>query len=220
MTPRRTIAIAAVACSLAAVSCTSSGGPDAVHRTLDAVVLQLHDFPPSWRAYDAPAGQPDVLGEMAQCTGDARNVKQNVAAVRSREFRSGRLRVTSMAVALETQEAVTQRVNSLGDRKAGSCLATVLHGQVSSAVPGGSTLSQHYTVVPGGYNVAVNYVGDATGVVKMSVEGAPVNVYVDVAFLTGRDFYASVTFIGVGTRLNKYARAELTNDVAARAQRT
>jgi hypothetical protein len=48
-----------------------SSGEDTTHKTLRLVLLQLSDFPPSWRAYPQSDKAPDFLGAIAACTGSA-----------------------------------------------------------------------------------------------------------------------------------------------------
>lgn len=219
MPPLRRLTTATLAC-LALAGCTGSGAGDKLHKTLQSVVLQQHDFPPSWHLFDPPTSQSDVLGRLADCTGAVRDRTADVAAVRSAEFRKGQQHITSMAVAYESQQAVSQRMASLGSPKADECIAQVIQGQVLTAVPGASTISRRFTVTPGAINVAANVDGQASGVVKVSRGGRPVDVYVDVGFITGPMYYAELTFIGVGDRIAEYIRRALTNDVAYRVQRT
>jgi hypothetical protein len=187
---------------------------------LRSVLLQLHDFPPSWRMFAAPAAQRDVLGGLAACTGDARGAGRAAAVVKSGEFRNGRRHITSMAVAYDSQQPVTQHMASLSSPKADGCIAKVIRPQVLAAAPSASITSQQFTVTSGSYNVAANVEGSATGVVHVRLAGRPVGVHVDIAFITGAHYYAEVTFIGVGAPVPAYIRKDLTDDIAFRAQRT
>jgi hypothetical protein len=213
---RRTLVF--LVCLSALAGCTSSGKDE--RDTLTSVLLQLSDFPPSWRSFSPSASQVDVLGGLANCTGDDRGAQASVASVRSGEFRNGRQRITSMAVAFDSQHAVSQRVAAIGDTRANSCLAKVLRTTVLGVDSADSVIASHYTVIPGGINVAVNLVGTAEGVVTVSADGNLMNVYVDIAFITGRNFYSDVTFIGLGRRISLYVRNALIGNIAQRAQQT
>jgi hypothetical protein len=205
---------------LAVVGCTSSKVSDTTVRdTLASVILQLSDFPPSWRQYPPPASQPDVLDDLAACTGDPRTGKR-VAEARSGEFRNGRQQIASLAVAYDSQDAVSMRAESLANPKANSCMAQVMRRTVLAAAPADSTVTSRYTVTAGGVNVAADLVGTAVGIVTVTVDGNPVKVYVDVTIIAGRNFYADITFVGVGRRVSDLVRSALVNDVAKRAQHT
>ena len=82
--------------AIGGVGCT--GSSDNLHSNLDKAVLQLSDFPPTWRAYPQSGDTRDVLGEAANCTGDTTGGKV-VTSVRSPEFRHADLHITSTGVA-------------------------------------------------------------------------------------------------------------------------
>jgi hypothetical protein len=207
-------------CCLALVGCSSSGGGN-VHKTLSSVVLQLSDFPSSWRAYPAPDSQVDVLGELAKCTGNARGAGKPVSTARSSEYRHGTQRITSMAVALHSDSDVGKLLAGIASRTAPACIAGPLRRQVVAAVPGATKATDSaFSVIEGAFNTAANVVGSATGTVTVEVDNRPVKVYVDVAFLTGAQFYGEITFIGAGSRIPDAIRAALVDDMAFRAQRT
>ncbi len=219
---RRATAIASVAVSacLALVGCTGSGSGDAVRKTLQSVVLQLSDFPPSWQSFPATGPATDVLTELAACTKD-RHPGEGVDTVRSGTFRHGQQRISSTAVAFGSQEAVSDRVAALGDAKADTCMAQVLDATVRDTTAfAGSPIGSRYTVTAGAVNAAVNLVGTDVGVVRLDAEGSTTKAYVNVAFITGRDFYAYLTFIGLGRPVADRVRNALIDDVARRAQHT
>jgi hypothetical protein len=182
-------------------------------------VLQLSDFPPSWRAYPQSGDTRDVLGEAATCTGDTSGGKR-VATVRSPEFRHGDLHITSTGVGYDTTIAVSNRGDALGGAKAQNCMTQAMRRQVLALLPGATIKSTSLTVQNGGVNVAVNYAGAVTGTMKVDINGKPDTVYVDTVFLLGTDYYIDLNFVGVGSRVSDFIRGALTDKIAVREQHT
>ena len=211
---RRALAVAA--CCLALAGCTSSGGTD-TRAALQGVLLQLSDFPPSWRSF-APSGPDlDVLTELAKCTGDQhRGARREL--VRSSTFRNGVQRIASTAVSYDTQQDVSDRVAAIGNQKTPRCLSGILDPAVRDAVPGATPVHSTYHAVAGAVNAPINLVGTADGVVTARTDTGTRKVYVDVSFITGPNFYAYVTFTGVGKRISARIRTIVTTDVASRGQ--
>jgi hypothetical protein len=203
---------------LALAGCTSSGEDD-THQRLRSALLQLSDFPPSWRAFPQSAKAGDLLGDIAVCTGAVER-EDPVATVQSSEFRNGQQRITSTAVALKSEGDVSKRANSLGLPNADRCAAQAAQQRVLDLLPGAKITSSDFTVQPGGVNVAINYAGIAHGVVNADVEGKATKVYVDAVFLLGSAFYSDITFVGVNTPVPDAIQHVLTDDVALRAQHT
>jgi hypothetical protein len=212
---RRTIAL--VTCCLVLASCTGSNGDYDARAALRAVLLQLSDFPPSWRSLPASGADLDVLSDLAACTGDRHRGKRR-QLVRSGTFRHGAQRISSTAVSFDTQQDVADRVAAIGNQKAPTCLPHVLDPVVRDAVPGVPLVRSDYHAMAGAINAAVNLVGTADGVVTVNSGSRASRVYVDVSFITGSNFYAYVTFIGVGRPISERIRTIVTNDVATRGQ--
>jgi len=218
--PRAWRLAALLACGVLLAGCTSSSRvDDKRRRQLEQVLLQLRDFPPSWRSFPTSDSTGDLLGDVATCTGDTQGA-QSVATAHSGEFRRGQQHITSTAVAYPDQETVARFAGALGNARAVHCVAQALRPRVLAVVPDASITGAHFTVQEGGVNVAINYAGKTTGVVSADAEGRPVHVDVDVVFILGNDFYSDITFIGVDTRVSEFIRHVLTDDVAFRAQQT
>jgi hypothetical protein len=196
-----------------------SSGEDTTHKTLRLVLLQLSDFPPSWRAYPQSDKAPDFLGAIAACTGSAEQ-SGSTETVQSSEFRHGPERITSTAVAFPTQEDVAKRADALGSSKADMCAAQAAQRRVLDALPGAKITSSKFSSQAGGINVAINYAGFVHGVVDADVEGRRTHVYIDAVFLLGDLFYSDITFLGVGAPVSATIQKVLTDDVAIRAQHT
>jgi hypothetical protein len=215
MNPLMRRAVAVLACCLALAGCTGSGGED-TRKTLRGVLLQLDDFPPTWRSFEPSDKDIDLLSDLATCTADEHHGSGKL--VRSGTFRHGAEQIASTAVGFDTQQQVSDRVDAIGDQKAPRCLARILDPVVRDATNGATPVSADYHAIAGAFNSAVNLVGTADGIVKVKAGDRTTKVYVDVAFITGRDFYAYVTFIGVGRRISERIRNIITNDVASRGQ--
>jgi hypothetical protein len=211
---RRVLAVAG--CCLALAGCTSSGSTD-TRAALKGVLLQLSDFPPSWRSFPASGPDIDVLTDLAKCTGDQHRGERR-ELVRSGTFRNGAQRIASTAVSFDTQQDVSDRVAAIGNQKTPDCLGGILDAAVRDAVPGATPVHSTYHAIAGAINAAVNLVGTADGVVTVNGDGGSRKVYVDVSFVTGHNFYAYVTFIGVGKRISSRIRTIVTTDVASRGQ--
>lgn len=215
----RRIGVVLLTCLIACAGCSSSAGNGESRKTLESVLLQLSDFPPTWRSFPPPAETGDLLGDLAACTGDAADAKSTVT-VHSGEFRRGEQYITSTAVSYEHRSALSRVVGALGDAKAERCMAQAIRPRVLAHVPQGKITSERFTVRQGGLNVSITYAGDAAGVVTATADGRPERIYVDAVFFVALDFHADITFIGVGDRVPTFIRNALSNDVAHRAEHT
>jgi hypothetical protein len=206
-----------LACVLVCAGCSSSDNP--IGKTMQSVLLQLSDFPPSWRAFPPPSGQNDLLGELAKCTGVALS-GSSIATVHSSEFRHGGQRITSTAVGYDSNHEASLRGDSLGNPRADGCMAKEVHDRVLEALPDATITSSKFTVQSGGVNVAVNWVGSANGTVTVADKGQHKTVYISTVFLYGRSFYCDVTFLGVDRPVSDIVQTTLIDNVAQRAQHT
>jgi hypothetical protein len=213
----RRFGVALLACAIVCAGCSDSAEP--IRKTMRDVLLQLDDFPPSWRSFPARDDQGDLLGELARCTGVTVHGSP-IATEHSGEFRRDDQRITSTAVGFESNGETADRAHALDSDRASECMGDAVRDRVLEAVPGGSIRNADFTVQSGGVNVAVNLVGTATGVVTVDADGTTTQVYIDTVFLYGRNFYCDVTFLGVGKRVSDLIRGVLTDDVALRAQHT
>ena len=213
----RRLGLLLLACVVAVAGCSDSH--EDIHKTMRSTLLQLSDFPPSWRSFPASDGQGDLLGALADCTGVTVH-GSSVATERSGEFRRGQQRITSTAVGFDENQPASERATALGSSRADGCMAQAVRDRVLEALPGGKITSSQFTVQSGGVNVAVNWAGSATGSVTVDQDGRPTKVYIDTVFLFGRNFYCDITFLGVGKPVSDLIRNVLTDDVALRAQHT
>jgi hypothetical protein len=195
----------------------SSSGEDLTHKTLRETLLQLSDFPPTWRGFPQSEKAPDLLGTIAACTGTA-DKGEALMTVQSDEFRHGLQRITSTAVALPNQNDVAKRAAALSNPKAKTCAAQALRQRVTDAVPGAKITSAKFTAQEGGIDVPINYTGVVHGYFVADVKGKSTKIYLDSVFLQGHLFYADVTFLGVGAPISSGIQQILIDRVALRAQ--
>lgn len=209
-----------LACALALLGCTSSGNrAEQFRRKLTAVLLQLSDFPPTWRAFPMSQQDPNVLTSLAACVGGKGTHASPIAVIHSEEFRHADERISSAGAAFSSQDPVSDAATALGKPAARRCMAQVMRTRITEAVPGASVTGSHWTVQPGGINVPINYAGLARGVIDATRNGAPVKIYADVVFITGASIDADVTLVNVGRPIAKYIRDSVVDDIAGRAQR-
>jgi hypothetical protein len=199
------------------VSCSGSSGD--VQSKVKNAVLQLDDFPPSWRAYPQSGDTRDVLGETATCTGHATGGK-SVTTVRSPEFRHGDQHITSTGVGFSNTIAVSNRADSLGSARVEQCMTSAMKQQVLAALPGATIASASVKVQQGGVNVPVNYAGAASGSMKVTIGGKSETVFADAIFLLGTDYYVDLNFVSVGKRVSDFIRSALAKHIAVREQHT
>jgi hypothetical protein len=202
---------------LVLAGCSESDPP--IRKVMQSVILQLSDFPPSWRSFPPPASQNDLLGELATCTGVPLD-DASVATVHYGEFRKGSQIITSSAVGFDANHPASQRGAALSDPRADDCMAEAVRDRVLDALPGATIDSSQFTVQSGGVNVAVNWIGSATGTFTVTDNGQQTKVYIDTVFLYGRNFYCDITFLGVGQPVAAFVEGTLIDDVALRAQHT
>jgi hypothetical protein len=208
-------ALAMLICCLAVAGCGGSG-ESATHKAMRGVLLQLSDFSPAWRVYDATGPDLDLLSDLATCTGDKHHGTGEL--VRSGTFKNHALQIGSTAVGFDTQGQVSDRVDALGDKKAPTCLARILQPLARDATHGATPVSSTFHAIEGAVNSAANLAGTADGIVEVKAGAKTTKVYINVSVITGRDFYAYVTFVGLGRPISDYIRTVITTDVAARAQ--
>ena len=213
----RRLGVLLLACALVCAGC--SGSEEPIRKVMRSVLLQLSDFPPSWRSFPPSDQQGDLLGDLASCTGVTVH-GTSIATERSGEFRNGEQRITSTAVGFDGNSPSSERADALGSAKANDCMAQAVRNRVLEAVPGATITSSEFTVQSGGVNVAVNWAGSATGVVTVDRAGRSTKVYLNTVFLFGRNFYCDITFLGVGKPVADFIRGVLTDKVALRAQHT
>lgn len=219
MTQRPVGALALALVCISAVAACTSQGVDKSRQTVTSALLQLSDFPPSWRAFPASDQAGDLLGAIATCTGKGTAAKSSFT-VHSSEFRNGQQRITSTAVAYsDPADALTQG-NTLSSPRADQCMAQAVRPAVLALVPGATITAARFDVQSGGVNTAVNQAGSATGVVTVQTGGRGEKVYVDAVFLLGTNYYSDLTFIGVGKPVAGYIQNVLTTRVAMREQRS
>ena len=212
---RAAVGAAILGVAIGGVGCT--GSSDNLHSNLDKAVLQLSDFPPTWRAYPQSGDTRDVLGEAANCTGDTTGGKV-VTSVRSPEFRHADLHITSTGVGYDSTIAVSNRGDALGGAKANGCMTQAMRQQVLAVLPGATIQSTSLTIQNGGINVPVNYAGAVSGTMKVDIKGQSETVYVDTVFLLGTNYYVDLSFIGVGSRISAFIRNTLSEKIAIREQ--
>ena len=211
--------LALLVCGVSAVAACTSQGTDKSRQTVESALLQLSDFPPSWRAFPASNQAVDLLGSIATCTGTAVKAKSDFT-VHSSEFRNGQQRITSTATAYSDPSNAIKQSNALASPRADECMAQAITPSVRALVPNSTIGASSFQVLSGGYNTAVNVAGTATGTVTVQAGGHTEQVYVDVEFLLGTNYYSDVTFMNVGKPVAHFIENVLTTRVAMREQRS
>lgn len=211
--------LAMLATGVSVLAACTSQGTDKNRQTVESALLQLSDFPPSWRAFPAADQAVDLLGDIATCTGSGTTAKPEFT-VHSSEFRNGQQRITSTATAYSDPANAIKQGNALASPRADQCMAQAIRPSILALLPGATIQSSSFQVLSGGYNTAVNVAGTATGTVTVQAGGRTEKVYVDTEFLLGTNYYSDITFINVGQPVAHFIENVLTTRVAMREQRS
>jgi hypothetical protein len=217
MIRRAVRALGALLVGVAVVGACTSQGTDKSRQAVESALLQLSDFPPTWRAFTAPDQSPDLLGSIASCTGAGTTAKSDFT-VHSQEFRNGQQRITSTAVAYSDPSNALKQANALSSPRADQCMARAVRPVVLALVPRATITSAKFDVRSGGVNTAVNQAGSATGTVTVSAGGRTEKAYLDVVFLLGTNYYSDITYLGLGKPVAGFIQNVLTTRVAMREQ--
>jgi hypothetical protein len=202
-----------------ASSAPSTGAPTAA--ALAKIVVQQSDLPAGWTGKPAQGqGSPDadLQAQLLRCVGGKIDESQRVAHVDGDDFTQGQLTISSDATSYKTQAEVDNRSAIISSPRAGTCLNQIVRTLLQRQLPAGTTLNGVAIALTSGSNGGPpNVVATEKGQITVSAQGQSATVYLDAAFIRGRQLTATVEFEGIGQRVDANLQASVIAAVAARA---
>jgi hypothetical protein len=185
---------------------------------LTAIALQPSDLPAGWTG-TAPDPDPDSAAEsaaIAQCTGGHDNYADETGDSSSDDYSLDNATISSEATSFRSQADVADDIAIITSPKINDCYVKLL--ETEGGLPPGATIdSASFLVTPGSAGGPANVIATGAGHIEVTVSGQVVDVYVNVAFITGHSLEAEVDFENLGAAVPATVRAPLIAKVAARA---
>ncbi|HTZ43332.1 MAG TPA: hypothetical protein VMB79_05665 [Jatrophihabitans sp.] len=186
--------------SLAAPSPTASAATVA---QLKKIVLQAADLPTGWKGTPAQAdSSASDEASLLSCIGTGRKNTDpdQVATADSQDFTLGAATISSSATSYRAQSDVDSDKALLSNPKLPSCYSDLLKKQLAAAAPGGAAVGNvSVKFTPGPGTGPANVAGSGAVTVQLTANGRPVPLYIDFAYLTGRQLEAEVDAESAGT---------------------
>jgi hypothetical protein len=162
---------------------------------------------------------PDAAAEsasLAQCTGGHDNYADETGDSSSDDYSLGNATISSDATSFRSQDDVADDIAIIKSPKVNDCYVKLFESE-GGGLPASATLnSMSFLVTPGSAGGPSNVVATGAGKINVTVSGQVVDVYINVAFMTGPSIEAEVDFENVGTPVPASVRAPLIAKVATR----
>lgn len=213
-------------CALLALvaACSSSGGgkpvTPATKAQLSAMVLQTSEVPAGWTGTAHKPSATDAANEAKfdKCLGTKDTDSDKVATADSDDFTLDNGSISSNASSYRSASDVSSDKSALLSSKAADCFQSTLEGEIVATLPKGAQYNDFgFKLTPGGpagspKNV-VTY-----GALHMSVAaaGQTVDLYLNVAFIVGRNIEAEIDFENIGGPLDAIIQSGAIKAVADR----
>jgi hypothetical protein len=233
---RVTLLLSAALCSAFVLAgCSSSGGgsssdtgatTDAASSSssgsstsLQSIVLQNGDLPTAWTgaAYKADPDDKAAQAALVQCDGGKDTSGDQTGVANSDDYSLDNATVSSSATSFKSQDDVDSDVATLKSDKISGCYEQVFKSKLSGSLPAGSVVnSTSVTITSGSNGGPSNVVATGTGKISVTAQGQTIDVYIDVAFITGKSIESEVDFSNVGAAVPADIQSAAIAKVAAR----
>jgi len=183
------------------------------------MVLRASDLPAGWAG---TAFQPDPSNAanqaaFAACVGVPDAPSARIGEVHSQDFSAGEAMISSQASSERSPDDVARASAALTGPKAQGCYRSLATSGLKSSLPAGSTVGAvDVTVTPGSNGGPSNVVAMARVTVTVTVSGQQATVYVDIAFIAGRQVEAEIDFENAGAPVDSALQRQLVQTVATR----
>jgi len=200
----------------------TSPGNTGQHIALDRIPLRRGDLPNGWVGHKPEPDDPnsDAFDEQfAACVG-AVGGSGAINGVDGPDFDNGLAEISSSATQYASQQDVDMDVEILTSPRAESCLNSALHDMLEKSIPANAEIGAVAIAIssgPGGG--PANVAAMANGTITLSEAGQSVQLFIDIAFITGPRVEADVDFFNIGTPVDPALRQQLISVVAGRAAR-
>lgn len=199
---------------LNATPTTSSGGPIA----LSAILLQPSDLP-GWTLVSNNSNTnatPDP-SQIGACKG-LRKGSPGGGPSAATGFSNGSYGIQSTAQSKPSQSAIAADVAMLRDPRLNACLHKIGSRVFAHSLPAGVQLeSARFRIIPNENGTPANLVATLSGTFVLSEGNRILNLYLDLAFISGHHVESTVEFIGAGAPVDQALRDKLMRIVAQRA---
>lgn len=194
-------------------------GPPATAQ-LTAIVLQPADLPAGWTGTPHAPDPQDAADNaaLAACVGGRNTYSDETGDSNSDDYALQNASVSSDATSFRSQDDLTTDVAIIKSPKIDACYNKLAASEIGGSLPAGSTFdSASVVVTPGSAGGPSNVVATASGKVEVTVTGQVIDLYLNVAFITGPLIEAEIDFTNVGTPVPASIRTALIDKIAARA---
>jgi hypothetical protein len=153
-----------------------------------------------------------------KCVGTRNTDSDKVAEAHSTDFALGQASVSSSATSYRSQGDLDDDAEMLHNPKLSSCFATLFRARLATSLPAGSKIeSASIRITPGAAGGPANVRATGAGIIKVTVSGQRVAVYLGVAFITGPLMEVEVDAVNVGSPVPASVVRSLVAAVAHRA---
>jgi hypothetical protein len=234
---RFTVPLVVALCALAAGCASTVGGRGTLeahggsgssspgngrHIALQRIPLRRGDLPSGWVAHKPKPDDPgsDAFDEQfASCVGAVGGTGA-VSSAKGPDFDNGPAEISSSANRYASQQEIDKDVEILTSPRAESCLNSALHDMLVKTLRGKAQLGAVQLAITAGPNGGpANVAATATGTITLSRAGQSIQLFIDIAFITGPRIEADVEFFDVGAPVDPRLRQQLIQLVARRAAR-
>ena len=187
--------------------------------TLGAVALQDDDLP-DWTGADYQADPNDAAETAAllACVGGRSTDADRIAQAHSLDYSLGDATIGSDASLFRSTADLTADIANLRSPKISRCYTTLIQSNLADSLPDGTTIhSVSFVITPGSGGGPRNVVARGSGRINVTAAGQIVDLYLNVAFITGPLIEAQVDFQSIGAPVPLATRTALIAKVAARA---
>jgi hypothetical protein len=199
-------------------SAPAASGPPATPQ-LTAIALQPADLPAGWTGAP-PTLDPDEAAEsaaLAQCVGGRDNYSDETGDSSSDDYSLDNASISSEASSFRSQDDVADDIAIIKNPKIDGCYVKIVESEVGELPPSATLDSASFLVTPGSAGGPSNVVATGAGRIEVTASGQVVDIYVNVAFITGPSLEAELDFSNVGSPVPANLQAALIAKVAARA---
>lgn len=200
----------------------TSSGTTGPHIALKRIPLRRADLPNGWVGHKPKPDDPngDAFDKrFATCVG-AVGGSGAINSVDGPDFDNGPAEISSSATRYASQHDVDHDVAILTSPRAEACMNTVLRAVLKKSMPAGAEVGAVEISITSGSNGGPdNVVATASGVITISEAGQSIQLFIDLAFITGSRTEADVDFFDVGAPVDPGLQQHLIRVVAERAAR-
>lgn len=197
----------------------SGSGSSTASGALATIPIQPADLPAGWTAAPVTPSSEDASkqAEMVACVGGKNTAPDRIAKV-EKDYTQATNEADSNVQQMRSQSDVDADVAILHSPKINTCYEQAVRKQAAAALPSGATLkAATFSMLPGTNGGPSNLAAIGHGKLTLAEAGQTLDLFVDIAFITGPKLEAEVDFTGVGAQLPTTLEQHVITAVAGRA---